>query len=100
MWSQLMKSADVEKRRVAVTAFNAALENRGRRKRGISCTTVKYALGAGFQAALVNVLSDGSIQITHSGVEMGQGIHTKTAQVAAWALGKILGDEKVQWKAK
>ena len=93
MWSQLMASADVETRRAAVDEFNAAPENRGRRKRGISCTTVKYALGAGFQAALVNVLSDGSIQITHSGVEIGQGIHTKTAQVAAWALGKILGEE-------
>ena len=44
------------------------------------------------QSALVNVHLDGSIQITHSGVEMGQGIHTKTAQMAAWALGHILKD--------
>ena len=93
MWSQLKKTADVEDRRRAVLEFNSAPENIGRRKRGISCSTVKYALGAGFQAALVNILSDGSIQITHSGVEIGQGIHTKTAQVAAWVLGRVLLSE-------
>ena len=85
MWAELMETADVEMRRQRIAQFNAAPENRGRRKRGIATTTVKYSLGAGMQSALVNVHSDGSIQITHSGVEMGQGIHTKTAQMAVWA---------------
>jgi xanthine dehydrogenase/oxidase len=36
--------------------------------------------------ALVHVYSDGSVLITHGGVEMGQGLHTKMVQIASRAL--------------
>ena len=71
----------------AVDAFNRA--NRWR-KRGISLLPVKYGIGfkqlpaLNTSSALVNINKiDGSIVITHGGVEMGQGLHTKIAQVAA-----------------
>ena len=36
--------------------------------------------------ALVHIYHDGSVLLTHSGVEMGQGLHTKMIQVASRAL--------------
>lgn len=52
-------------------------------KFGISFTT-KFLNQAG---ALVHIYTDGTVLVTHGGVEMGQGLHTKVAQVAAHNLG-------------
>ncbi len=61
-------------------------------KRGIAITPVKF--GISFTAtlfnqagALVHVYLDGSVQVNHGGVEMGQGLNTKVAQVVADELG-------------
>ena len=35
------------------------------------------------------VYKDGSVRVHHGGVEIGQGIHTKVVQAAAFALGQL-----------
>ena len=48
-------------------------------------------------SALVHVYTDGSVLVSHGGVEMGQGLHTKMRQIAARALNipieNVCGDE-------
>ena len=43
---------------------------------------------------LVHIYTDGSVHMNHGGIEMGQGTHTKIAQLVANSLG--LSYEKVQ----
>lgn len=42
--------------------------------------------------ALVHIYTDGSVLVTHGGMEMGQGLHTKMIQVAARTLGVPEGE--------
>ncbi|KFD65781.1 hypothetical protein M514_04735, partial [Trichuris suis] len=61
------------------------------RKRGISVVPTKFGIGFGIKklnqaGALVNIYRDGSVLLSHSGVEMGQGLNTKMAQVASKVL--------------
>ncbi len=82
---ELEASAGYQARRAAIHGYNAA--NRVIRK-GIALTPVKF--GISFTAtwynqagALVHVYTDGSVQLNHGGTEMGQGLHTKVAQIVA-----------------
>jgi len=93
-WDQFYKAAEFEKRLDGVLAFNA--KNRWR-KRGISMIPLKYGIGfkqlpaMNTSTALVHVnKEDGSVTISHGGVEMGQGIHTRIAQVASAELNVSL----------
>ncbi|KAG8389014.1 hypothetical protein BUALT_Bualt02G0185300 [Buddleja alternifolia] len=85
LWDELKASCDFLTTRKEVEQFN--LNNRWK-KRGIAIIPTKF--GISFTAkfmnqagALVQVYTDGTVLVTHGGVEMGQGLHTKVAQVAA-----------------
>ena len=87
--SKLEQTSDYRWRRNAIAAWNAANPVL---KRGIAITPVKF--GISFTAtlfnqagALVHVYTDGSVQVHHGGTEMGQGLHTKVAQIVADELG-------------
>ncbi|KXZ53315.1 hypothetical protein GPECTOR_7g1209 [Gonium pectorale] len=87
-WEKALSSSDFEARQKAVAEFNAA--NRWR-KRGLAATPTKFGISFTTKflnqaGALVHVYLDGTVLVTHGGVEMGQGLHTKMAQVAAQAL--------------
>ena len=62
------------------------------KKRGISLLPFSYGVGGaiGQAGALVNVHLDGSVVISIGGVELGQGLFTKMAQVASHELGAPL----------
>ena len=82
---ELEASSDYQARRQAILDDNA---RGGVIRRGIALVPVKF--GISFTAtwfnqagALVHVYSDGSIHLNHGGCEMGQGLHTKVAQVVA-----------------
>jgi xanthine dehydrogenase large subunit len=87
--SKLELSAQYRRGREAVLAWNASHPTL---KKGLAITPVKF--GISFTAtlfnqagALVHVYTDGSVQVNHGGTEMGQGLHTKIAQVVADELG-------------
>ncbi|MCM2343452.1 MAG: xanthine dehydrogenase molybdopterin binding subunit [Alphaproteobacteria bacterium] len=81
----LEKSGAYTKRRAEIKKFNASSKIL---KKGIALTPVKFGISFTLTmlnqaGALVHVYKDGSIQINHGGTEMGQGLHTKVAQVVA-----------------
>ena len=86
---QLEQTSGYRKRQAEIAAWNAQSPVL---KRGMAITPVKF--GISFTAtlfnqagALVNVYTDGSVQVNHGGAEMGQGLHTKVAQIVADELG-------------
>jgi xanthine dehydrogenase/oxidase len=76
-------------------------------KRGIAAVPTMFGISfthktynqAGAQVSIF--AADGSVLVSHGGVEMGQGLHTKVAAVAAAALGVLReGEEEEEKEAK
>lgn len=86
---KLETSSEYWSRREQIKQFN---QNSPIIKKGLALTPVKF--GISFTAkhlnqagALLHVYTDGSIQVNHGGTEMGQGLHTKIAQIVAHEFG-------------
>ncbi len=84
-WHKTVELYDPEKLRQEINAFNS---NNKHYKKGLAmmpiCFGISFTKTPMNQArALVHVYTDGSIGISTGAVEMGQGVNTKIAQVAA-----------------
>ena len=89
VWEELKHFSDFESRRAALAQWNAANPHC---KRGLAITPVKFGISftvtqLNQAGALVLIYQDGSVQVNHGGIEMGQGIHTNILAIAARELG-------------
>jgi xanthine dehydrogenase large subunit len=97
MVDALELSSDYQARRRAITEWN---DRNPVLKRGISLTPVKFGISFTLThlnqaGALVHIYQDGSIHLNHGGTEMGQGLFTKVAQVAATEFGVPLNKVRI-----
>lgn len=96
--ARLLEAAQYAKLRDRVREFNRG--NRDR-KQGIGVVPVKFGISftSSFLnqgSALVWVYADGTISVSHGGIEMGQGVNTKVAQIVAHEFGVGLGQIRVE----
>lgn len=85
MYQTLKTTSGYVTRKTAVNQFNA--ENRWK-KRGLRFVFLRWEhiYARYFDVNLAVYQADGTITISHGGVEIGQGINTKAAQIAAYKL--------------
>lgn len=89
VWEKVIKDSNFTVRKQAIETFN---QQNKCRKRGLGITPLKFGIAftkkeCNQAGALILIYLDGSIQLSHGGTEMGQGLHTKMLQVAARTLG-------------
>ncbi|XP_021699034.1 xanthine dehydrogenase isoform X2 [Aedes aegypti] len=87
---QFRKDIEFDKRKKEIELFN---ESNRWKKRGLSIVPVAFPVEyIGGTKAWISVHHlDGSVSITHGGMDIGQGLDTKVAQIAAHTLGVPLG---------
>ncbi|POO01417.1 Aldehyde oxidase/xanthine dehydrogenase [Trema orientale] len=89
IWDKLSISSSFNQRTQKIKEFNRY--NRWQ-KRGISRVPVVSEVLLRATPGKVSILSDGSVVVEVGGIELGQGLWTKVKQMAAFALGSIIGD--------
>ncbi|KAH8358795.1 hypothetical protein KR093_002516, partial [Drosophila rubida] len=92
---KFLKTRDYESRRAKIETYNTA--NRWT-KRGLGLSIMDYPVEyfGQFPATVTIYHVDGTVVISHGGIEMGQGMNTKVAQVAAYTLGIDLSYIKLE----
>ncbi|XP_055916968.1 xanthine dehydrogenase [Eupeodes corollae] len=88
-FKECLEQSNFYKQREEIRIFNKAHRWR---KRGIAIVPTKYGIAFGVPhlnqaGALIHIYLDGSVLLSHGGIEIGQGLHTKMIQVASRALG-------------
>ena len=96
IFKNLLEKSNYKKRYQEIRNFN--LKNKFKKK-GIALTPVKFGISfttihLNQAGALLHIYTDGSVYLNHGGIEMGQGTHTKIAQLVANTFG--LPFEKVK----
>jgi xanthine dehydrogenase large subunit len=86
---QLEKTSDYRARRQEITRFN---DNATILKKGLALTPVKFGISftephLNQAGALIHLYPDGSVHLVQGGVEVGQGLYCKIAQIVADELG-------------
>jgi xanthine dehydrogenase large subunit len=85
IYSQVAKTSDYERRRSEIDEFNA----KSRLKvRGLALTGIKFGISFTTKFlnqgnALVNIYTDGTVQVSTGATEMGQGVNVKIRQLVA-----------------
>ncbi len=85
IFEQIEKTSEYRARRKKIDAFNRSSRTK---LKGISLTPVKFGISFTKKFlnqgnALVNVYTDGTVQVSTGGTEMGQGLNTKIRQLVA-----------------
>ncbi len=99
LFEELKIKSNYKKRFQNIRKFN---QKNKFKKKGIAITPVKFGISfttihLNQAGALVHIYIDGSVNMNHGGIEMGQGTHTKIAQLVSHSLG--LPYEKVRISA-
>ena len=98
IYDQLIKSSNYKSRQLSIKKFN---EKNTYIKKGIAITPIKFGISfttwhLNQAGALVHIYSnDGSVHVNTGAIEMGQGTHTKIAQLVANELGLNFSRVKV-----
>ena len=96
IFNKLIKKSNYKKRCLEIKKYNSRNKYK---KKGIAITPVKFGISfttihLNQAGALVHIYTDGSVYLNHGGIEMGQGTHTKIAQLVSKSFG--IPYEKVQ----
>jgi xanthine dehydrogenase large subunit len=97
IWHELKASSKYGLRRAEIAEWNEAHPHC---KRGLAMTPVKFGISFTLThlnqaGALVLIYQDGTVQVNHGATEMGQGVYTNIAMVAARELGVSLDKIRV-----
>ncbi len=98
LFAQLYESSGYAQRRDFIS--KGAAGSLGNKIKGLAMTGVKFGISFTTKFlnqgnALVNVYTDGTVQVSTGGTEMGQGLYTKIQQIVADELGVRFEDVRV-----